>query len=228
MTKSSLHLIRGAQRQSGFTIAEIMIATLVFSVVLLLVTVGILQISRVYFKGITESNTQSTARNIIDTVSQAIQFSGGNVTTTPASPTSGTDYNVCIGNQQFSYRLGWEVHESPVVAQSESWHGMVQRIVAGCASSSTPQTLTNQTVVGRELVSQHMRLSNFSIQDLGSNQYKVTVRVVYGDDDLLYSPAAPTASDGPRRTDAKCKQVQAGTQFCAVSELSTVVVKRVE
>jgi len=41
---------------------------------------------------------------------------------------------------------------------------------------------------------------------------------VYGYNDLLNNPTA---------TNASCRGVRAGTQFCSISELSTVVVKRV-
>jgi hypothetical protein len=48
--------------------------------------------------------------------------------------------------------------------------------------------------------------------------YSIDVRVVYGDDDLLINPTA---------TNATCK-VGSGSQFCAVSELSTVVQQRIQ
>jgi prepilin-type N-terminal cleavage/methylation domain-containing protein len=214
--------------QRGFTIIELMIATLVFSVILLLVTAGILQIARVYYKGHTESNTQNTARSIIDSISQAIQFTGGTVTETTASPTPGTDYAFCINSTQVSYRLGWQVENRLDAPKHQAWHGVVMRSgVSGC-SGQPAQNLGNQTVTGRDLVNHHMRLADLQVDSLGANRYRVTVRVAYGDDDLLYSPAAPADSAGATRPDAKCKPVQAGTQFCAVSELSTVVVKRVE
>lgn len=219
-------------RTKGFTILELLIATVVFSVVLLLVTSGIMQITRVYYKGVTESNTQNTARAIIDTVSQAIQFSGGDVTPTAASPVADTDYAFCVGNEQFSYRLGWQVENSHTPADKQTWHGMVQRTISGggsdCASSTGAQSLTSQTVVGRDLIGQHMRLSNLRVVSLGNNLYEVRVRVVYGDSDLLYSPSAPTDSAGATRPDAVCRGQQAGSQFCSVAELSTVVVKRVQ
>jgi len=56
----------------------------------------------------------------------------------------------------------------------------------------------------------------------------VSVRVVYGDADLLRSPSAPDSPHAAMQPDATCQSVRAGTQFCASSELSTVVVKRVQ
>lgn len=192
-------------QQQGFTIVELLIATLIFSVVLLIVTVGIIQISRVYYKGITESNTQNVTRNIADTISQAIQFNGGIVTNTPNSA-SGV---FCVGNQQFSYRRGIMLTE----ATSTSNYSLLQSTTSGCTSSSLVPTSNF-----KELVAPKMRLSNLVVQKTGTNLYTITIKVTYGDDDLLNNATS---------TNPTCK-VGAGSQFCSISELTTTVVKRVE
>lgn len=216
------------RRQQGFTILELMIATMVFSVVILLVTAGILQISRVYYKGLTESTTQSTARNIIDTLAQAIQFSGAEITETSGSD-PGVDYSFCIGNKQYSYRLGSQVMDNPE-ASDQAWHALVERTVSGSCSGIEPQALNTENVDGRDLVGQRMRLAKLAVEDLGADRYRITVRIVYGDADLLRSPSNPNSSIevAAMQPDATCQSVRAGTQFCASSELSTVVVKRVQ
>ncbi len=210
---------RLASRKAGFTIMELMIATMVFSVVLLVVTAGIMQAARMYYKGVTEANTQNTARSIIDTIAQAIQFSGGDITTTPVGPVAGNDYAFCVGSQQFTYRLGWQVEDSFSVANNQTWHALVQNSAGGCSSATGAQDLSQQTVNGRDLMGRHMRLSNLTVESLGQNLYKIQVRVVYGDNDLLNNPTG---------TNAVCQTAQAGTHFCSVVELSTIVVKRVE
>lgn len=116
-------------RQNGFTIVELLIATMVFSVVLLLVTFGILQVSRVYYKGVTEANTQNVARGIMDSVSQAIQFSGGAVSTTPGSPVAGTSYGFCVNNQLYSYMLGYQLTDAITLLSDQTHHAMVVRTV---------------------------------------------------------------------------------------------------
>ena len=214
MSKQSKH-----SSQGGFTIMELLVATMVFAVVLLVVTGGILQIARVYYKGVTEASTQNTARSVMDTISQAIQFSGGTVTTTASSPVAGNAYAFCVGNQQFSYTLGWQAENGPDAAKHQSYHTLVQATISGCSSSTAAQNVRNQTISGRDLIGPHMRLSDLTITNIAENQYKIQLRVVYGDDDLLNNPTTAAAS---------CKGIQAGTQFCSVSELSTVVVKRVE
>ncbi len=214
------------RKQAGFTIVELLIATLVFSVVLLLITYGVLAITRVYYRGVTETNTQNTARNIIETVSQSVQFYGGQVlrpATAPGAFVAGTSYAYCIGDQKISFVLGYQIADAPATGKFQSKHAMVLNLPAGGCATSSPQNLRGSGAInGRELLGANMRLSKFSIQPItgSTNLYKITVKVVYGDDDLLKSPATSTAT--------QCNTVVKGTQFCAVSELSTVVEKRVE
>jgi len=202
----------------GFTIIELMIATVVFGTVLLVVTIAVLQFTRVYYRGVTEANTQDTARTIVDNISQAIQFNGGNVTDTAASPSPGTSYAFCTGNQQYSYTTGLQLADAPTSMQT--YHAVVVRDAAGCTSSSpSPQNMRGASVTGREMLSPKMRLARMQVTNVpGTKLYKISVRVVYGDDDLLV---------GPNTATAKCSG-QAGSQFCAVSDITTVVAKRVE
>lgn len=207
------------KKQSGFTIIELMVATAVFAVLLLVITFGILQISRVYYKGITESNTQNAARSIMDLMTQSIQFSGGDVMTTTSSPE--TPQAFCIGNEQFSYVSGMQLVESSESrGDNQTYHSIVQNTVAGCADPDPPAGLiTSPDVPGRELLAPNMRLANLNIDLIEPGLYRVEVRVVYGDDDLLTNPTGQ---------DATCISETSGTQFCAVSELSTIVRKRVQ
>ena len=209
---------RAGKRAHGFTIIELLVATAVFAVVLIVVTTGIVQVTRVYYKGLTEANTQDTARNIMDIISQSIQFSGDDVTTTSPS-TPGVAAQFCVGSQQFSYTLGYQVVDNPDPTKFQTYHALVVREVGTCSTGTAGQNVRLQTVTGRELLNPRMRLSNLSVTSVGTNLYKVDVRIVYGDDDLLDNPTTATAA---------CQSVQSGRQFCAVSSLSTVVQKRVE
>lgn len=219
---------RNTNKSKGFTIIELMVATTVFSVLLLVVTFGILQISRVYYRGITEANTQDTARRISDIIGQSIQFSGGDIVTTNTSPTPGGSYQFCLGNQQFSYTTGYQVVDDPSSSLNQTYHALVQRTLAGCSSGSAPQDVRQQAVEGRELVDPRMRIAKLNVSQEGVGLYRVELRVVYGDDDLLYSPSDPDDDNGSIRPDATCRAAVQGTQFCAVSELNTIVRKRVQ
>jgi prepilin-type N-terminal cleavage/methylation domain-containing protein len=201
------------KQQKGFTIVELMIATLVFSTVLLVVTIGIIQITRVYYKGLNEAATQDTVRSITDTIGQAIQFGGGEVTPTDARADKSTK-SFCIGNTQYTYTSGMQLVDGPPDAgKSETNRVLLTRTLAGCNAASPNATS------GRELLSPKMRLAELAVkQDTNEpDLYKVTVRVAFGDDDLLNNPNSAKPS---------CKST-AGSQFCSVSELTTTVVKRI-
>src|SRR3990167_6447711 len=197
-------------QQTGFTIIELMIATTVFSLVLLICTFGLLQVSRVYYKGVTESRVQESLRNITDEISRAIQFSGQSVVPTPSSPiVPGNGYVFCIGDQHYSVVTDRQlVDGTPDVDQSQASHLLTVDALAGCNSSS-PATFS-----GRELMSPNMRLAKLEIITDDDELYKIDVRIVYGANDLLNSDHSG------------CENVRAGTQFCASAELNTVVQKR--
>jgi len=197
---------------------ELLISTVVFGVVLLVVSTAILQFTRVYYKGITESKVQEAARNIADVVAQGIQFSGGIVTDTVPSPTPGNSYAFCIGERQYSYQVGHQLVDGGGTGNKKP-HAIVNNYVAGCTSSTAAQSMSSSTVTGREMLEPRMRLAKMQVTNIGTNLYQISVKVVYGDDDLL---------DNPTASNAKCKNIRAGTQFCAVSEITTTVTKRVE
>jgi prepilin-type N-terminal cleavage/methylation domain-containing protein len=204
------------RKQNGFTIIELMIATSVFSVILLLCTIALLQIGRTYYKGLTESKIQQAARSIIDEISRGIQFSGNPIASTPTG--AGSSYVFCIGDQRYSVMLDQEVENNPS-SMHQGYHALVSDNYPGCNNSSPKNTnfgtgtLTNGA---RELLGLNMRLTSLSVSNVANtNLYSINLRLVYGDDDVLNS------------TQTACARVSAGTQFCAVSELDTVVQKRI-
>lgn len=229
------HKIPTRSKQAGFTIIELLIATVVFSVILLIVTVSVIQFSKQYYKGIIAGSTQGAARTLIDDVSRAIQFNSGGI----SQLTSGGS-GWCIGtDKRYSYALNRQVIDTGAVAAShQGVHGLVSDTVSGC-STATPAlgvaalggNLT--TPNARELLGQHMRLAKFDITG-SADLYTITVRIIYGDDDLLCSPstagdcADPNSKAGVNagKSDLMCRST-AGSQYCAVSELSTTVTKRV-
>lgn len=207
--------------QQGFTIVELMIATLVFSVILIVITVGVLHFTNAYYKGINSSTTQNTARNIIDTVSQAIEFGSADLGHAPAV---GPITAYCVGGQQFDFVLGAEIALSPSATQTKDALYQRPHSGSGCVNIPTPTLRAGSATGGKELLGQNMRLSKFSVTQLPSGLYTITVRVVYGDDALLISPSGTIpAYSAP---DATCKS-QTGSQFCAASELSTTVQSRI-
>lgn len=207
---------------AGFTIVEIMVASAVFAVLLIIITIALLQVTRVYYKGITSNKTQEIARTVIEDISRTIQFSGGTVSAVNSS--NGRSY-FCVNNIRYTFVTGQKLDSgNHVIVKDES---------VGCpgpadwndwASLSNPQ----------ELMAPGMRLAKLTVGPSDSSLlYPINIRVVAGDDDLLCSPSvagdctASTTSTSLGNNDIRCKDVRAGTQFCAVSELQTTVQKRI-
>jgi len=257
--------------QAGFTIVELMVATVVFSVILIIITTGVIHITQTYNKGINLINTQNTARNIMDSISQSIQFSGGVVSwPQPSDNPVGTSGPVtagrgCIGSQQYDFQLGYQVDDNPDGTIKQAKDALTLRSgVAGCSKNpvaavpATPTAPQIPAVPGSfsppakdfsELIGQHMRLTKLTVNRLSGdantdNLYAVAVTVVYGDYDLLCDTTYTVGSPGSCGVDAPAMQPtdpnfykflispnltcrgSAGSQYCAVSALSTVVQQR--
>jgi len=212
--------------QTGFTIIELLIATLVFSMVMILITVGVLSFTRAYYKGVNQSNTQNVARTVLEAIAQRIQFSGDKVTS-PIGQAPDGSVGFCIGNERYSYLPGWQLTDTaPNQGLSQSKHALVRDSPGLCGGLSAQPVRDGSTVSGTELLSPGMRISKLSVEKLANGEmYRITVRVVYGDDDLLFSQSGNAA--GPKAADAACLASISGAEYCAESELSTVVQKRI-
>lgn len=228
---------------SGFTIIELLIATMVFSVVLLTISSAIIQIGRLYYKSITSSRTQAAARTIMTDISDAIQFNDGEVvgTTDPfalaRTPDNGSR-GVCVAGRHYSYRLRQQRSDQT------NLHAVVAQKTNGECNALQAQNMNLASLNGSELLGDKMRLDRLVVEQIpgDASSYKVSVRVVYGDNDLLCDPDV-TAISSPAHCSAEqgmtemqvmnstairlnCKNVRSGTQFCAASELSTIVKRR--
>lgn len=203
---------RVSQSLTGFTIVELLIASAVFSVVLILCTTAMLQIGRVYYKGITSSQTQEAARSIMDEITRSIQFSGGTIVGTTGSP----DDRFCAGGKKYNVKRGFQLANPVTDNADEATKALIVYDAPACGNFNLNPSLPNGTPPPRELLAPNMRIAKLEVVSLGNSLYRVTIRVVYGDREVL-NPAKDA-----------CSAERAGTQFCAVSELSTTVQKRVK
>lgn len=225
------------QLSRGFTIIELMIATMIFSVILLLSSFVVLQVGRMYAKGSNSAATQRAAQSIIDDVAQAVQFSSGSVTS--PSPASGRFF-FTAGSKCYTYILSSQLTDNtPATNQSNN-------VFTRNEEGNNCITIIDWTSADfTELLSQNMRIAAFYLCAPGeavsstcktptpanSGLYGVGVRVVYGDDDLLCSPSqagdcdSSGASPFLTASDLACKN-GVGSEYCAISELNTTVLRR--
>lgn len=223
--------------QAGFTIIELMVATTVFSFVLLICTYGIIKVGNDYYKGITEARTQENARDTIDRITQDIQFSGGAVVPIGAN---GASRGFCIGEHRYSFLLDKQLVNSLSPGPDQAKHVMiVDSPSSACATNSPldvaalPQFLNDPAIMPalqspEELASLNVRIKPYATTMIGTpiyedliwsqpgstGVYTVGFKFVYGDDDFL-TPTHEGCAGG------------AGIQFCAVSTLLSTVQKRI-
>ena len=217
----------------GFTVIEFMVATLVFSVVMLATSQAITAISKQYQKSINVSRTQAATRRLVDTIAQTLQFSAGD--TVVPLPVGNNSSAYCIGGKQIMYVTGRKVG---AIGATDTLHGaLVRTISSGCANIDI--TTTSTIANSQELLGPNLRLSKLTITGTGSER-TISARVVYGDDDLLCRPSIPSGQGScvvgastisaaqltdPAATDISCRS-GAGSEYCAVSELTTTIRRR--
>jgi prepilin-type N-terminal cleavage/methylation domain-containing protein len=209
MSVHSLH-----SRERGFTIIELMIATLVFSVILTVITVGVVSFTNSYYRGVNNSTTQNTARTILDTISQAIQFGSA-----PVTPTTAAGDYFCAGGYHFKY-------DNSGALYTGTQTGLYMAPMSGVCTVASPPG-------GTQLLGKNLRLTNLEVKQLiaGGNLYSVTISIAMGADDLLCSLSQPGSCGGGAMTfwpvtDVQCRST-VGSQFCATSTLTTVVEQRI-
>lgn len=220
---------------AGFTIIELMIAISVLATILLLVSVGIIQISKTYYKGITQANTQQKAREIMDTVTQSIQF--GNFTTVSSASASLSGFSTqayCIDQERFTFVSGVQKRESlpsdATATPAHIRHALWQDDApVGTCTAVNLSPITPVSVKGHELIGDKMRVTKFEIVhkktvslDCTLDLYCVSITLMYGDDDLIDEKTNPDSSNWQCKPSAG---IFSGA-FCAKAQLTAVVGKR--
>ncbi len=222
----------------GFTIVELMIALTIISIILVMATTIMIQIGNIYTKGINQANLQNATRNTMADISSSLQFSGNTPYPATCSATAcfansqpnagGTYYSFCMGSVRYSYVLNREVGIDPANPLPAPSHVLWRDTMVNSAncqplnvfSPSSPLTdVADPTGNGYDMVPPHMRLTRFTITEQSTGVYTIDIGMAYGDSDLVHTDLATghsTCSGG------------AGTQFCAISEISNTVLRRIE
>lgn len=195
-----------SSKQSGFTIVELMIATTVFSMVMLVCAAAIIYIGKMYYKGSLISRTQETSRDIIEDVAQTVQFGPRGAEQPQQAPEHNGYRAYCIGNVRYTYSTG--------VSQSSATPVLWRDRVAGSGGACEVAEFNEPS--GVEMLGENMRLPVFTVTVL-NGAWNIDLLVAYGQDLTLFNGNDPANG---------CVSVELGGQFCAVSRNNTTVVKR--
>ena len=197
----------------GFTIIELLIATVSFSVILLVITGAIIQFSKVYYKGVISSKTQEVARAVSESIARDAQFSTVMPTAYSSTSTSNNYQTICIGSKRYNYYQYNSSLNPSFRLLGDPWQHMLTLDTA--AGSCAPYDGNNAAVIPSdavELLGEKMQLLQLNVgSDPATGIITVKVTVAYGND------ASPTSG---------CPTISLGGQFCAVSTIETKVTKR--
>jgi len=202
------------EKQAGFTILELLIATAVFSVVLLLCATAILQVGQMFYKGVITNRIQDTSRKVANDVIGAIQNGESNLLHQKVPIAGG--FAECLGTVRYTYLLTKSVGSPPAQSPHVLWK---DRITAAGTCALSPVDLSAPTS-GEELLGSNMRVSKFEITDLPGSSYKVQVTVAYGSDDDVFAKPGGIVDYG------HCAARNLGGQFCAVSTITSYATER--
>jgi prepilin-type N-terminal cleavage/methylation domain-containing protein len=207
----------GEVRQQGFTIVELMIATVVFSTIMVLASTTVVRFTNTFQRGLTQTATQNTTRAIIDDISEMLQTTGPSEFDGSLEQ-QGTSKGICVQGVRYSYILNSRLSSTGSGFGSVTGRALVKDSghSSGCGGDALNISTSN---AGAELLAQNMRLVSLNVNPVsgsGSTLYMVSVKVAYGEDDQFenLNPDTIRCNGG------------AGSQYCAVSSLSTTVKRR--
>lgn len=208
-------------RTSGFTILEVLIATMVFTIVLMICVQVVTRIGQLYFKGVTSSQIQDLTRNLSEEFSSQIQF--GSSIPQPDSITGGQAGDVlifCVGDNR--YRA--------VMNRKLLGDRGVPSVLKRMTYSGECDLVTDNFDDATELAVKNMRILKLSIVRSVDHPsvWKLDIRLALGDDDLFSFPVAGSTDTPAVYGEAICDSGISGSQFCATSELSSTLFRRVE
>ncbi|HVS79134.1 MAG TPA: prepilin-type N-terminal cleavage/methylation domain-containing protein [Candidatus Saccharimonadales bacterium] len=209
------------RRPQGFTIIELLVATLVFSVVLVVILSSFVQISRLFYKGVNMTKTQEDARTIVQDISSDIAFAQTSPTFVGVGNNNrpATGY-FCIGLHRYDYQLGYQLGSS----SGSNNYAIKRENVSFSSGCNATATGTNP----EELLDDGMQLNNMSINCDGG-RCLINVHVIFygGTPNELFSTNNSNFTTSPwNAPDAQCTGSITSSQYCAVADYTSTVLQR--
>lgn len=170
-------------------------ATAVFSVVMLIITTGIIRIGQIYYRNITQNRTSEAARVISEEIVRSIQFAKGNKRN-GADPAT----QFCIGDTRYTYSINQKV--------SDGTGGLISERISPTDACSSHLVLILKNYWARTC---DYWPSTLVRSDTAERTWRVNVRIAYGDDDLLShynndgTPVNPSSVNADA-ANAECKE----------------------
>jgi prepilin-type N-terminal cleavage/methylation domain-containing protein len=214
----------------GFTIIELLISTTLFSIVLVGALSAFLHIGQMYYKGISVKDTYEATQRIMDNVESDVRISknatcdGNGTQNCPATGQTDVHY-FCIGQQRYTYLLSsttaYKIQPSDISSPNLSIvRGVIKDTINGCPPPSVIGTSAVQ------LLGLNMQLNDLNFYCVNDACHIHLHVVYYGGSDQVF--ASSTNPNLPNKAlldkDNFCNGGLMSTNFCAVSDVSSVVI----
>lgn len=204
-------------KKPGFTLIELMIATLIFSLVLVVLLAAFLQIGRLFYKGISMSHTQESTRSALQDISDDITLAKD----APIQP-AGKDY-FCVGLHRYKYVYKYQLGDDYDALANK--YGIIREdVAAGCPDPATPGSGSN----AQELLDNGMQLNDLTI-NCSNGVCRIHLHVIFygADKDVFASPkdSGLTGDAARNAPDAECTGSLQGSQYCATADFTSTVLQ---
>jgi prepilin-type N-terminal cleavage/methylation domain-containing protein len=221
-----------SKQQSGFTIIELLVATTIFSIVLVVIVASFLQVGRMFYKGVSINNTNEAARNLVDDIANDVRLSKSSLYADPAPDSADSSKKFfCVGQHRYTYKLNTQVRDNDInptsgnISARTMSAGVVQDSTGGNCQDPSHLNGTNAS----QVLGPDMRLNAL---DVAKNATGSAVRIhahilFYGTDDNVFSsiahPADNDTDHAASLSDPKafCSGNLLSTQFCSVADIDT-------
>lgn len=188
------------QSEAGYTLVELSIILVIFSVLLIGSLTTFVFIGRIYYRGLYHSQVQDVANQIASSLTETIRTSGATITgaheAVETIPPGGQAtwvhnwYYWCVGNKQYAYeKVAQDKYSIRYVGEDDEDYGLVVTSTTSCHSDVATGFKRPDDPLNRpdsiELLRPNMHLINFDIQpvpDEQSNLFQIKIRIAYGGD----------------------------------------------
>jgi prepilin-type N-terminal cleavage/methylation domain-containing protein len=200
-------------KQGGFTIIELLVATTIFSIVLVVIVASFLQIGRMFYKGVSVNNVNESARGLVDDISNDVRLADASTNIHVSTDTADTTIKYfCAGQHRYTFILNQQVRGSIGVLAKDIKAGIVQDVTGGVCQQ--PSTLDGNSP--RQVLGPDMQLNALDIAQTGTSVSIHAHVIFYGVDDSVFNPSINDPA-------AYCSGNLLSTQFCAMSDIKTNV-----
>jgi prepilin-type N-terminal cleavage/methylation domain-containing protein len=218
---------------SGFTIIELMIATTIFSMVLVVMLASFMQIARMFYKGVSISGANAAARSLVEEVVNDVRFASQSPIACDSTSCPTYRKYFCVGNHRYTYITAPDRGAAAKVSTTDISvprptsinAGIVQDTVSGCPSLALMPLGSNP----RQMLGLNMQLNDIEFKPANNGVFIHAHVLLYGaDSNVFASDSKPT--DTPAQAllekDAHCSGSLLDTQLCAMADFKTLVAVR--